>query len=116
MKNLKKSAPVLASLNIAETVDFYREKLGFTCTWEDEFYAVLRRDDILIHFWKCEDKIFPENTGCYVYVSGVDELYAELTESGIIHPKGQLEDKPWGMREFAVLDLHGNLIRFGESL
>lgn len=37
------------------------------------------------------------------------------------HPKGKLEgrkleDKESGMREFAVLDCHGNLIRFGEHL
>jgi hypothetical protein len=27
-----------------------------------------------------------------------------------------LEDKPWGLREFAVLDLDGNLLRIGQII
>jgi len=27
-----------------------------------------------------------------------------------------LEDKPWGMREFAIVDADGNLIRIGQAL
>ncbi len=36
--------------------------------------------------------------------------------AGVIHPNGKLEDKPWGMREFAIVDIHGNLLRIGQSL
>jgi hypothetical protein len=27
-----------------------------------------------------------------------------------------LEDKPWGMREFAIVDPNGNLLRIGQTL
>ncbi len=27
-----------------------------------------------------------------------------------------LEDKPWGMREFAVVDEDGNLLRIGQAI
>jgi len=27
-----------------------------------------------------------------------------------------LEDKPWGLREFAVIDLDGNLVRIGQII
>jgi len=27
-----------------------------------------------------------------------------------------LEDKPWGLREFVVVDLDGNLIRIGQII
>lgn len=116
MKHLREAAPVLASLNMGETMHFYVEKLGFQSGYHDEHYGIIRRDDIQIHFWKCEDSIHPENTSCYVYVEGVDALYKELQGAGVIHPNGKLEDKPWGMREFAILDLHGNMIKFGEPL
>lgn len=116
MKRLLQAAPTLASLNTTETVHFYEEKMGFRRTYFDEGYLIVVRDDIQIHFWKCDDKIHPENTSCYVYVSGVDDLYKELQAAGIVHPNGKLEDKPWGMREFAILDVHGNLIRFGQLL
>jgi hypothetical protein len=27
-----------------------------------------------------------------------------------------LEDKPWGLREFAILDPDGNLLRIGQAI
>ena len=33
-----------------------------------------------------------------------------------IHPNGSLEIKPWGQKEFSVLDPDNNLLTFGESL
>lgn len=116
MPQLIQAIPVLASLNMDETVTFYREKMGFSCSWHDAGYAIVYRDAITLHFWKCDDPIHPENTSCYVDIRQVDELYVELQQAGVIHPNGALEDKPWGMREFAVLDIHGNMIKFGEAL
>jgi uncharacterized glyoxalase superfamily protein PhnB len=40
---------------------------------------------------------------------------SQLSKSGI--PRMDvLEDKPWGLREFAVIDLDGNLLRIGEII
>lgn len=114
MNYLQKAAPVLASLNIAESIEFYTQKLGFTSSYQDEGYGIVHRDEILLHFWKCNDKIFPENTSCYIYVKEIDALYEEFQRVNVIHPNGKLEDRPWGMREFAIVDVHGNLIRLGE--
>jgi len=117
MEHLRRAAPVLASLDILKTVAFYKEKMGFDKSgWIDENYAVIGRDKVEIHFWKCNNKIFPENTSCYIYVDDVDNLYKELHKAEVIHPNGSLEDKPWGVREFSVLDNDGNLIKFGQNL
>lgn len=117
MEHLQRAAPVLASLDILKTVAFYKKKMGFDKSgWVDENYAVIGRDKVEIHFWKCDSKIFPENTSCYIYVENVDTLYKELQKAAVIHPNGPLEDKPWGVREFSVLDNDGNLIRFGQNL
>ena len=116
MQKMIKSNPVLAALDIPRLVSFYEEKLGFTQSWCDEGYGIVERDKIAIHFWKCDDKVFPENTSCYIFVEDVDALYDEYQEADVIHPKGKLEDKPWGVREFSILDFDGNLIRFGESI
>ena len=117
MEHLQRASPVLASLDILKTVEFYKEKMGFDKSgWVDENYAVIGRDKVEIHFWKCDNKIFPENTSCYIYVEDVDNLYKELQKAEVIHPNGPLEDKPWGVREFSVLDNDGNLIRFGQNL
>ena len=49
-------------------------------------------------------------------VEGIDALYAEMQAAGVVHPNGLLQQQPWGMKEFAVLDGDGNLIKFGERV
>ena len=115
--NLQRGVPVLAFLDIFKTVAFYKEKLGFNKQgFVDDNYAVIARDNVELHFWKCDDRIHPENTSCYIYVEDVDSLYEELKAKDVIHPNGLLEDKPWGTREFAVLDDDGNMLKFGQDL
>jgi len=117
MKHLQNGIPVLASLNIDKTVAFYKKKLGFDkLGYADDNYAVIARDKVEIHFWKCDDRIHPENTSCYIRVRDINTLYEEMTIAGVVHPNGHIEDKPYGIREFAILDLYGNLIKFGEYL
>lgn len=114
-QGMYKSDPVLASLDIEKTVQFYEEKLGFVRSYCDENYGIVQRDSISIHFWHCADKIFPENTSCYVYVTAIKDLYQEYTKAGVIHPNGSLDEKPWGTIEFAILDSDGNMIKFGQN-
>jgi hypothetical protein len=115
-KGMYKSDPVLASLEIEKTVQFYEDQLGFKRSWCDENYGIVNRDQISIHFWHCDDKIFPENTSCYIYVDDVEVLFEEYQQSGVVHPNGELEVKPWDMKEFAILDEDGNMIKFGQQL
>ena len=116
-KHLLRGIPVLASLDISKTVQFYKEKLGFDRQgYLDENYAIIARDKFVVHFWKCDNKIHPENTSCYVDVEDIDTLYNELKAQNVIHPDGHIENKPYGMREFSILDNDGNLIRFGQEL
>jgi hypothetical protein len=76
----------------------------------------MSRGCIQLHFWHCSDKYIAQNTSCYVYVTNIEPLYAEYKASGIIHPNGPLKEQPYGMKEFAILDADGNLIKFGEVL
>ncbi len=49
----------------------------------------------------------------YVYVKNADALYAELQAKGA-NLQGEPVSYPWGLRDFGVLDLEGNRIRFGQ--
>lgn len=56
---------------------------------------------------------------CRIEVDLVDDLYAELKESSILHPSdtgGGAQDTEWSTREFAALDLEGNLLTFFRRL
>lgn len=117
MEHLQRAVPVLFALDVKRSVAFYREKFGFDRQgWVDDAYAVIGRDRIELHIARCNDRIFPENTSCYIHVEDVDGLYRELMATGVVHPNGPLEDKVWGLREFSTLDGEGNLLRFGQSL
>lgn len=117
MEHLQRAVPVLFALNVKESVAFYRDKFGFDQQgWVDDQYAVIGRDRIELHITKCNDRMFPENTSCYIHVKDVNGLYGELKAAGVVHPNGPLEDKPWGLREFSALDGEGNLLRFGQYL
>jgi uncharacterized glyoxalase superfamily protein PhnB len=48
-------------------------------------------------------------------VEDAEALYSEFAAFGLVnlHP---IEEKPWGMKEFAIIDPHGNLIRIGQEI
>ena len=115
--------PILPSRDLAETRAFY-ERLGFKATgwWPDTFggYAILRRGDLAMHFFLFREISPLENYGqCYWRVKDVDALYDEYRAAGLpgsgVPRIDVLEDKHWGMREFAVVDPTGNLIRIGKE-
>lgn len=113
---LQKAIPILASLNAEETIKFYTEKLGFTLHNNWDGYLIFSKDNIEVHLWPTNDEQVPKNTGCYVHVTNVDDLYAEYKAQGVVHPNGTLKDMPWQMRQFSILDNSGNIIHFGQDL
>jgi uncharacterized glyoxalase superfamily protein PhnB len=108
------AVPVLPAVDIAATIAFYEQKLGFTTEFQMDDYAGLRRGGAQFHLWQCSDRQLAENTSCRINVSGIDTLHEEYQAHGIIHPNGALTTKPWGLREFTVLDLNGNCVVFAE--
>lgn len=113
---MKKIIPLFPQPDVKKATEFYKEKLGFEVSFiHDDGYAGVTRDDFELHFWKCEDKNIAENTSCRVELEEIDSLYRELDDSGVIHPNGKLEQKPWGYKEFAILDEAGNLIKFAKE-
>jgi uncharacterized glyoxalase superfamily protein PhnB len=113
---LNSAVPVLASLNITKTIQFYCSVFGFTKIYEEPAaYGIVQRDAVQIHFWACSEKHIAENTGCRINVKEIDALYAELQPKRVVHPNAPLQQKPWGTREFGVVDEDGNLITFFEE-
>jgi hypothetical protein len=43
-------------------------------------------------------------------------LYNELEPLGVVHPNGKLQEMPWKMKQFSILDNNGNIIHFGEEI
>ncbi|WP_410221966.1 bleomycin resistance protein [Pedobacter sp.] len=113
---LQSAVPILASLNTNETIVFYTEKLGFTFHSNWEGYLIFSKDNVQIHLWPTDNSDIPKNTGCYVNVAEVDELYQRYKALNIVHPNGHLKNMEWGMRQFSILDNNGNIIHFGQEI
>ena len=112
---LLSATPILAFLDKDKTVTFYTQ-IGFECNANWDGYLMFKRDNISIHLWQCNDENIPKNTGCYVYVDQIQDLYQELSNLNFIHPNGKLETTPWGMKQFSILDNSGNIIHFGQNI
>ncbi len=114
------AVPVLAAQDIAVSLAFYAT-LGFPTRFEMDDYAAFTLGDsssgeIEIHLWQCDDRRIAEHTGCRVEVEGVDALYEKCRDAGAVHPNGDLQEKPWGTREFVLVDPAGNIITFFERM
>jgi hypothetical protein len=65
-KRLISATPVLASLDIERSVNFFCEHLGFSRLYvQQDTYGVVLRDAVSIHFWSCADRHIAQNTSCH---------------------------------------------------
>ena len=111
--------PKLPMRSMEITKAFYIDQLGFK-TFNESFegYLMIYKDEIEIHFFEFKDLIPEENYGqIYIRTNNIEELYQNYIDNSVkIHPNGSLQLKPWGIKEFSILDPDSNLITFGESL
>ncbi len=117
-----KTIPILYSHNIGQSIEFY-ENLGFEINSKHSAhgYLIVEYGKIEIHF-QYSDTLDPKtNEGaCYIRTDKADDLYEKWSVCGLSNigiPRiDKIENKPWGMREFAIIDNAGNLLRIGAIL
>jgi catechol 2,3-dioxygenase-like lactoylglutathione lyase family enzyme len=120
MSEVLASTFVLAVRDLAASKRFYLEKLGFAEDISVDGWAFLSRGACKLRLGHCPDatpmsQAQDHSWFAYLHVRDADGLYREYLAQGvdIWHP---LADKPWGMREFAVVTPDGHRIVFGERL
>ena len=111
--------PKLPMRDKAITKEYYVNKLGFQQLGSTDYegYLMLKKEAIEIHFFEFKTLDPKENYGqVYIRTNNIDKLYAQLIEDKIeIHPGAPLQTKPWGQKEFSLLDPDNNLLTFGED-
>jgi catechol 2,3-dioxygenase-like lactoylglutathione lyase family enzyme len=119
----ERAEPILPARDLDEIRDFYarlgfRPWFGAAAPWP---YEIVSRGNLVVHFY-LESGLDParSNSSCYWRVPDADALHSEfaalnLPAEGIprLTPPA---DQPWHMREFALVDPSGNLIRIGHNL
>jgi uncharacterized glyoxalase superfamily protein PhnB len=130
---LGRTIPALPVRDVPAAVAHYRERFGFDARHAADDFAVLARDDAVLHLWGATDEdwrsrenlngepicsgaeSFLAGTGsCRIEVADVDALFEELQREGVLHAtsRGGVAATDFGSREFATVDRDGNLLTF----
>jgi uncharacterized glyoxalase superfamily protein PhnB len=112
--------PMLWVPDVREACDWYVTELGFT---EGEFneewqWASLYRDEVSIMIAKPNEHTpykGPEFTGSFYFNTTDVEAWWELLKDKpyLLYP---IETFDWEMREFAIKDLNGFILQFGQAI
>ncbi|WP_297693313.1 VOC family protein [uncultured Eudoraea sp.] len=112
--------PKLPMRDKSVTHSYYSNQLGFKVFGSADYdgYLMMEKDQIQIHFFEFKELEPKENYGqVYIRTDNIDEFYRSLLEKQTkIHPNGKLETKPWGQKEFSLLDPDNNLLTFGQTI
>jgi hypothetical protein len=114
----RKISPMLAVVNLEETLAFYHDILGFTPTIKSSEYSIVERDGQTIHFMKAASeevmKCVRGHTEIYIEVSGIGSLWAHVKTFKDRYNIRDLFDRDYGITEFHIEDPNGCLIFVGE--
>ncbi|MDH3253993.1 MAG: VOC family protein [Acidobacteriota bacterium] len=120
------SAPILLVRDVVAAANYYRDQVGFTYDelWgEPPSFCILRRDRCHLMLSRVGDpafivphyKVVDKMWNIYFWVDDVDSFYREVQARGA-KIDYDLEDKPYGCREFGIQDLDGYDIAFGQNV
>jgi hypothetical protein len=110
--------PKLPMRDKTVTRDFFINQLGFQPFGNVDYdeYLMIEKDSIQIHFFEFKALDPKQNYGqVYIRTDAIEALYQTMLDKKIsIHPAGHLQVKPWGQKEFSILDPDGNLFTYGQ--
>lgn len=120
-KRFIRSGAHLPVMDLKQTLDYYRDVLGFYEEWtEGKTDGGIRRDEMRMLFG--EDPVHTRqiNTASsrlnlLWFVDNIDEVYAEYQEKGV-EIANPLTTYPYGLREFAFIEINGYYVRVAEGV
>ena len=120
-------APYLIVDDIFQSAEFYRDKLGFEFNriWgEPPQFVIVHRDGvhIMLKSISAKGNVRPNyhvyRDACwdaYIWVKDADALYEELRSRGVKITR-EIENAPYGCRDFDVEDNSGYILCFGQDI
>lgn len=115
--------PQLRTTDMASSIRFYTEKLGFLVEFNfQDFYVGIRAGSQQIHL-KLVDERDPSipyvddggHLHLYLETSGIADFAARLKASGVPLVK-DVHETPWSTREIVIQDNQGHTLYLGEPL
>jgi uncharacterized glyoxalase superfamily protein PhnB len=115
---LQSAVPILSVGDLGAALEFYERVLGFDIEWkwgEPPHLASICRDRVEVNLSQLAPDSDPAISKVYFQMAGVDAYYLRVKTAGA-NVAIALADRPYGMRDFRVLDPSGNQLSFGEAL
>lgn len=106
--------PTLPVSDMDEAIRFY-EAAGFSIERYDAGFAFVRSNDQSVFDLVLAADMDPatNHAGCYLITSDIGEWHHRFSTAALqVTP---IEDRPWGMREFTLMDPSGNHVRVGRA-
>jgi len=110
-------SPFLGVEDLPAALAFYRDKLGFSLAWEwgqPAEMAAVCRDAVELTLATRSDAKPGGISRLYLQVGGVDSYHAQLQAAGVAISVA-IDDRPYGMRDFSIIDPAGNVLCFGQA-
>src|SRR5436305_4539389 len=101
---------VPAGKSLAQSLEFYTNKLGFILVWQAGVMAGIRRGAVMINLIENDNQVWIDNSSFNIGVSDLDALYQEYQSKSV--EVGKLEMKGWGRREFHLIEPSGVCLQF----
>lgn len=101
-----------AGRDLAAALRFYVDQLGFSIQWQSGNSAGIARDAIAFTLIESDNQNWLENTSLSIGVSDLDALHLEYRKLASPTRVGPLEVKPWGRREFHLIEPAGVCFQF----
>jgi uncharacterized glyoxalase superfamily protein PhnB len=108
---LNQSVPELPVSDVEKAQEYYRDYFGCEIEWLDPTKEIgaVSQGETAIFFRKRQCPFEPAVH--WIYCNDVDETYKDLRNVGA-NIVDDIEDKPWGIRQFTVQDLDNNIFYF----
>ncbi len=109
--------PKVFYADIAVGIDLFTRGIGFELLHQDTSISVLGRDRVKIYLMQNAELAVLDRPEIAIETDRIDELYTEVKQRApdLLHPNSrQVQLKPWGAKEFALLDATTVCIVFRE--
>ncbi|MDY6933105.1 MAG: VOC family protein [Spirochaetota bacterium] len=122
MSNL---SPTLAVRDMKETIEFYKDTLGFKIGMtfpnsDNPEYADLSKDGMILMFIPAQnvgissDEKLGIGINLYLQIEGdIDQYYTELKDKGV-QISVEIKDESFGIRDFTINDPNGYQLTFNQ--
>ena len=92
---------------MADGLDLFVDGMGFTIRHQDDDMAVVERDGVKAYIVESPEFAAKDRPEIAIETDRIEDWYREITERrpDLLHPNGKtIKLKPWGAKEFTLLD------------